>query len=306
MVKAKPVSVVIPTFNGSNYIVEQLESILNQSFNEFEIIIVDDNSDDNTVSIIKDYFEHKYFNDYTLIENNFNVGPNKSFEKGIKASEGKYIALSDQDDIWLLSKLETLYKKITEDNLDLVYSPSYLLLENKKTNQIYPIPKLCKSTFCKLKYNNARGATTLIKKEFLESILPFSEYDIYDKWIYFCAIAKGKICFIEEPLNYYRIHQSNLIGKNFKFRSKIELIDKLNKNKNFYSDLLFYLNKNNCNSKFILATKEIINIYKIIISSVQNYNLFRNLKNYFQFIRKKELILKEKLIYFYYMILKFN
>ncbi|MGI6224561.1 MAG: glycosyltransferase [Prevotella sp.] len=100
----KKVSVVMCTCNGEKFVKEQLDSIINQTYPLHEIIIQDDNSHDNTIEILEEYAKkdkriHVYHNVPAL-------GVNQNFFAGIKKTTGDFIALSDQDDIWELNKIE--------------------------------------------------------------------------------------------------------------------------------------------------------------------------------------------------------
>jgi glycosyltransferase involved in cell wall biosynthesis len=99
------ISVIIPVYNSSEYILEALDSVFAQSFKDFEVIVVDDGSTDDTRQKIQNY-SHKIR--YFYQENG---GPSKARNLGIRESTGKYIAFLDADDVWLPSKLE---KQIAE------------------------------------------------------------------------------------------------------------------------------------------------------------------------------------------------
>lgn len=98
------ITVAMATYNGQSYIRQQLNSILNQTYQELEIIIVDDCSSDNTLELITSFKDERI----TVLSNDYNMGVAKSFERAIENSSGDYIALCDQDDIWVANKLETL------------------------------------------------------------------------------------------------------------------------------------------------------------------------------------------------------
>ena len=122
----KLVSIAMCTYNGEKYIEEQIESILNQSYKNLEIIICDDNSTDNTTKLIESYI--KVDSRIKIFRNKQNLGFIKNFEKAISLCNGEYIALSDQDDIWKLNKIELYLKKI-KDNI-LIYSDLDMIDEN--------------------------------------------------------------------------------------------------------------------------------------------------------------------------------
>ena len=104
------VSIVLASCNGEKYIKEQLDSILNQTYSDFELIVCDDCSTDSTTNIINEYCRKD--KRIRLFINEKRLGSNKNFEKAILLCSGEYIALSDQDDIWLPEHLEKLLKII--------------------------------------------------------------------------------------------------------------------------------------------------------------------------------------------------
>ena len=120
------VSVAMAVYNGEKYLKEQLESIINQTYPNIEIIITDDCSGDNSTDIIKEFKNE--FSNITLFVNQQNQGVTKTFENSIKNCNGEFIALSDQDDIWQLDKIELLVNAIGSE--DAIYSNSLLVDKN--------------------------------------------------------------------------------------------------------------------------------------------------------------------------------
>ena len=118
------ISIAMTTYNGEKYLREQLDSILNQTYKDFELIICDDCSTDSTVQIIKSYIDPRI----KLFINEKNLGFKKNFEKAIKLCTGEYIALSDQDDIWELDHLKILYDKI--NGADLICGNNLIFNQN--------------------------------------------------------------------------------------------------------------------------------------------------------------------------------
>lgn len=121
----KLVSIAMTTYNGEKFIKKQLDSIINQTYKNLEIIICDDGSTDKTIDIIKEY--QKKDKRIKLYINEKNLGFSKNFEKAISLCKGDYIALSDQDDIWELDKIETMVKNINDAIL--VYGDEKLIDE---------------------------------------------------------------------------------------------------------------------------------------------------------------------------------
>ena len=105
------IDILLATYNGSKYLHEQLDSILNQSYGNINVIIRDDGSSDNTVMIIKEY-EQKDSRVRLLNDNLGNLGFVRNFEELMKNSTSEYLMFSDQDDIWYNNKVETSYTRI--------------------------------------------------------------------------------------------------------------------------------------------------------------------------------------------------
>jgi glycosyltransferase involved in cell wall biosynthesis len=141
------VSVVIPVYNGARYIKEAIESVLNQTYKDYEIIIVDDGSTDNTKQVLDEYLLSKGFNidnkenqcfysltanPYTLIRYMYqeNKGPGAARNRGIKEAKGEYIAFLDSDDLWLPEKLKKSINFIETYNFDWICTASHRILGN--------------------------------------------------------------------------------------------------------------------------------------------------------------------------------
>src|ERR1700712_5400324 len=103
------ISIVLCTYNGEDFLKEQLQSLLNQSWTNLEIIVSDDHSTDKTIDILNEYNNHPSFRLFMQKEN---LGPIKNVEFALRQATGPYIAFCDQDDIWKPGKIEQLYKSI--------------------------------------------------------------------------------------------------------------------------------------------------------------------------------------------------
>ncbi len=113
-------SVIIPSYNSAKTIVRALESVVSQTYQEFEIIIVDDGSVDNTKEVINKFLKNREISyKYIYQENN---GPSGARNKAVKNSSGQYLAFLDADDEWHIDKLQILYKNIEESNAKFISS----------------------------------------------------------------------------------------------------------------------------------------------------------------------------------------
>ncbi len=284
MKNLQKVSIAMATYNGEKFIEEQIESLLNQTYVNIEIIICDDCSTDNTFQILQDYA--KKDSRIKLFKNKRNLGYVKNFEKAISLCNGDYIALSDQDDIWLEKKIEILLKNI--GNYDLIHSDAYLINENEKIlNKSY-------SNFSKKQLNPkdiielaftpmVTGCTCMFTKDLKEKVLPFcNKIHIHDLWISLIAFKNNGIKYHGESLIKYRQHDNNQIGALKKEKKSFLKIVKLLINKE-------YSRKNSLN-------KELKKIYCIKKLNLSKYEL-----NYLIDINKMFLfILSGKIKYLYY------
>ena len=120
MSTAPLVSIITPCYNAQNFIAETIRSLLNQTYKNWEMIIVDDSSTDNSVVIIEQYLIQEPR--IKLLHNKQNLGVSKSRNKGVAASNGSYIALLDSDDIWFPMKLEKQIQFMSNNNVLMSYT----------------------------------------------------------------------------------------------------------------------------------------------------------------------------------------
>jgi glycosyltransferase involved in cell wall biosynthesis len=217
-IKDIKVDILMATYNGEKFLPEQLESILNQTHQNFRLIISDDGSTDGTRDILEYYADND-----ARIEVHFNkqnVGVIKNFERLLSFSSSPYFMLCDQDDVWATSKVSELLEKIHQDNLNMVFSdlmivderlevrfPSFFKLQNISSQIENNLWKIL------LFQNIVSGCSLIARGEMKKYILPFPEKVVmHDWWISFVCSINGKIGIIEEPLMLYRQHEKNLVG----------------------------------------------------------------------------------------------
>ena len=210
----KDISVVMCTYNGAKYLQEQLDSILNQTYPIQEIIIVDDASTDNTRDII---IANSLI--HSRIKYNFNehnIGFTKNFEKALSLAENDFIAISDQDDFWINTKVEKMMGAWNDHSL-LVYcdsvrfkgNPPKKFAANKKNRKIHG-----NNPFLLSMYNTASGHAMILKKELLQKVFPIPKDVFYDWWIAIVACCNGGIVFVPEILVLQRAHDNNVTIQN--------------------------------------------------------------------------------------------
>ncbi len=301
------ITIVLTTYNGENYISAQLESIFNQSYLDFKLVLIDDNSTDNTVRLIFDVFKKYSFQDYVFRKSGVNMGPTKAFELGVSLVTTKYVVFCDQDDIWFENKLEYYLQAVQSEDYDLVYAPSYLMHNDKATSTLFPEKRIYKTVLGRLAHNDSRGATIMLKTRLALSLMPY--YELYDKWIFVISRFVAKIKCIEEPLHFYRIHSNNVNGGGFRNRSTNSLLSVQKNNKLFYEKMHFFFRQtglltNESKEDILHGIEHLIKIADLTINSLQNRNRVKSLLSYARYVLFSEFTLMEKLIYFYYFLLK--
>lgn len=213
------ISIIIPVYNGANFIKTAIDSALEQHYENKEILVVDDGSNDSgkTDSIILSYGDKiKYIKKE-------NGGVASALNRGIEEATGDYISWLSHDDIYLPNKIEKQIEKLRElDNKETIIFSNFELIDEKgvtftKTNFTKNIKKeeLCQGIYPVLK-GTVNGCTTLIAKTCFEKVGNFKEKlkttNDYEMWIR--LFSKFPSYFIEEALIKYRIHQNQDTNKN--------------------------------------------------------------------------------------------
>lgn len=210
--KNPTVAVVVATYNGATYLRQQLESIVQQTYKPSQIIIVDDDSLDDTIAIARAFAAHHP--EVMVVQNETRLGYIKNFEKGMLIATASYVALSDQDDIWMPNKLETLLANIGDQML--AYSDSELIDANGQLlNQKMSSIKNQLAYHTPIMYAIgawAPGHAMLFKKELVDKAVPFPALVTHDFWLGFVATCYSRVVYVNEPLVHYRQHTQNAIG----------------------------------------------------------------------------------------------
>jgi glycosyltransferase involved in cell wall biosynthesis len=202
------VSVLIATYNGERYLHQQLQSVLDQTYTPLEIIISDDGSTDNTLSIIDD-FQKKNLNIFLV--KNIEKGVTNNFINAYKNSTGNFLAFCDQDDYWLPQKIELLMKRIGDRSL--AYHNSLFVNENGKSMSKTLGDKINFYTgdnpLVFLLQNCISGHACLFTKELMELAIPVPKARYHDRWLAFVAASNNGVVYLPEVLVHYRQHSSS-------------------------------------------------------------------------------------------------
>lgn len=209
------ISVALATYNGEKYIDEQIQSILSQTFADFEVIIQDDCSTDDTYEILEGYA--KKDTRIRLYKSNENLGFAKNFEEIIKNCQSEYIAFADQDDIWVADHLRVLLDII--GSYDMACGNALLVDENGVSlgftmQDVVGMKKQITTENAKwrLFYDNfVQGTASMVKKNLCERYLPVpSAVRYHDYWLALIAAVKGGIVYTPEIILKYRQHGNNV------------------------------------------------------------------------------------------------
>ena len=226
-------SVIITTHNSSQYIDRTIKSVIKQNFRNYEIILVDDCSDDNTVNLVK----NNYGNTLKIFSTKRNFGgPAQSRNIGIQNSSGTWISFLDGDDYWFQNRLKHFNNLILANQTCDVFCSNELLFNtnNKKKIRIYHGPST--DNFFKnllINGNKLSPSATIVKKKFLLDRSIFFDEDKnligvedYDFWLNLSK-NKARFFFTNKILNIYIIHEENITNNTKKhMENSINVINK--------------------------------------------------------------------------------
>lgn len=203
------ISIIIPVYNGERYIEKCLDSIKNQTFKDYEVLIINDGSKDNTKKLIEKYLNDKRFKLFN--RTNHGIGASRNF--GLDESSGEYICFIDSDDYVDKKYLEKLYNKILKENLDIVVCNYIELNEESNIEKKVKIKAFDNTTIDKnpelLLSINKSPWNKIYRKSILENI-KFPTDLKYEDTEFLCkALYNSKNGYVDEYLNYYVIHTNS-------------------------------------------------------------------------------------------------
>ena len=275
----KKVAVIMSTYNGAKYVKEQLDSILNQTYKNIDIVIIDDGSKDNTVKIIESY-QKKYAN--IKLVTGKNLGFIKSFFELLRLVEADYYAYADQDDVWLPNKIELAVEelnKLDDSKPNLAFGNSDYYDENMKL--INEGEKHRKFNFRRALFACVtQGMTMTINKTTRDYIVknPPKNCFFHDWWTYLICIGMGNVAYSDTTVVKYRRMKTNATveGQGY-FRLFVWRIKNLLMNdgiKDIKRQMINY--KNTYYDKLNDDDKKTLDLF-----SKEKYNFFRALKKMF-------------------------
>lgn len=214
----------MPAYNAGKYISESIESVINQTYKNWELMVVNDGSTDNIAAIVADYKRADPRIKY-LFQPNGKQG--KARNLGINNSSGKYIAFLDADDKWTPDKLTVQMQLITaNEDIDMIFSQGYCINGNQIENYDVAIKELWKldNFHDFIHHNQVPIVSVLTKKEVLEQVGNFTELEqiqnTEDYHLWLKLLANGnRFRSVANRLFYYRMHtgQATFQNKNLEW-----------------------------------------------------------------------------------------
>lgn len=289
------IDILMATYNGEKYIEEQVLSLVNQTYSNWQLLIRDDGSTDKTLEILE-RLEKADNRIKILRDNKKNLGFNGNFEKLMKNSNSNYLMFCDQDDIWDKEKVEKTYNVMLKFEKEfepiLVHSDARIVDEKLNIIEEFFVKKRAKHKGLRtvLFSNCVQGCTIMINRYLKDKALPFITSMPYDYYLALLAEMLGERVFMDESLMYYRQHVGNVIGtsKNegkddgktsktleISMKSKNEIIKVIDN----YSHIL--------EPKRNKVIRDYISIYN---NKNTIYRIFLILKRRYVFYRKKDIL----------------
>ncbi len=209
------ITIITPSYNSQNFIQQTIDSIVSQTYKNWELILVDDASTDSTIEIINKNISSN--SNIILIRNESNQGAGVTRNKGINAAKGDYITFLDADDLWKPEKLETQINCMINNKIDVCFS-SYDLIDEKGNmlnKRVVALPKL---TYKKLLKSNYVGNLTGIYNCKTLGKIQSTKLRKRQDWILWLEALKRSnkpAIGIQKPLAYYRVRKNSMSANKF-------------------------------------------------------------------------------------------
>lgn len=277
------IDIVLATYNGERYLDEQIQSILNQTYTRWRLIIRDDGSTDSTPAIIRNYTK-KYPDTIVAIEDSLrNLGACGNFGKILEHATADYTMFCDQDDVWLplkieltLQKMHTMEKTYGPDIPLLVYTDMRVVGDDLSViadsfwrHQVFN-PNIGRSLSRFLVSNVATGCTVMMNRKLRELAIPLpQEAMMHDWWVGLVSAALGKNDYLDEATALYRQHASNVVGATWKLTIKT-----------FVDKLMHFSELKRINREHLLRTQQQASAFATRYKAFLNANEYRKIMVY--------------------------
>ena len=209
------VSIVMPAYNCEKYVVEAINSILAQTYRNWELLVLDDGSKDNTLRIIEEFSQKD--SRIKALPNGKNIGVSATRNRGIELASGEWIAFLDSDDMWKPEKLEKQFEIVEKEAAEFIFTgSSYINEVGEPYKGIFEVPE--KITYKKLRNQNVISCSSvLVKKKYFEHIKMEKDEMHEDYAVWLRILKTGVTAFgVNEPLLIYRISRNSKSGNKMK------------------------------------------------------------------------------------------
>jgi glycosyltransferase involved in cell wall biosynthesis len=222
---AELVSIIIPTYNRGNIIVETVRSALGQTYKDVEVLVVDDGSTDDTKERIEAVGDSRVF--YYRLQHFGYPAPARNY--GIKRASGTYIAFLDSDDVWFPRKLETQIRFLQQNPNIVAIASNFVLFQGDRR----PVLKLKVDRIVSFKdilnQNLIVNSSVVLRKDVTNAVgllnesATFKSVEDCDFWLRILNWQNSSICILSQPLVQYRIHETNISKQQQAFAPLMEI-----------------------------------------------------------------------------------
>jgi len=301
------VSILLAVYKpNEKWLIEQLISLNEQSYNNLELIVYDDCPE---YPVDEELFIRNITNfSFNIIRGTENKGSNIAFEELTKIGNGEYFAYCDQDDIWEKDKISVMMKKFNDDEVTLVCCDLSIIDENsKKTHE--SIRDIRKRIVYKSGYGLAKdllisnfvtGCAMIVRKDIALKSMPFLDELVHDQWIAIIAALNGKIEFIDERLVKYRQHSNNQTG----------ILKNVHDKKSYYERrIVFFLKRYKALKERFKENDELLMVienYIVWLDSRKNFFEKQSIKDLFIMIKYMEFHKLSIIIEFFFPVIPNN
>jgi teichuronic acid biosynthesis glycosyltransferase TuaG len=250
--KTNSVDIIMPNFNKGKFILKAVNSVLSQSYENWKLYIIDDNSNDNSKEVIKKFSNHKKVKTLLLKKNK---GPSYCRNLILKKSKSKFIAFLDSDDYWTKNKLKSQIIYMVKNKFPFTYTDYLPLIQNENIKRFLNSTNILKTfTFDKfIKNSSINTSTMIIERKYIKN-LKFRNLNLMEDYIFKCELMKkSKIPFKKFPKTtaIYRIIKKSRSSKRINNIKNLWIIN------NRFNKLSFFQN--------------IISIISISLNSIKKY-----------------------------------
>ena len=291
------VSLLVSTYNGEQYIIEQLNSLNRQSYQLDEVVIIDDCSKDRTVALIESYIINNNLQErWRLEKNTKNKGWKNNFYEGVSKTTGDIVFFCDQDDIWMDNKVEYTLSAFSNSSVNVVATKE-TIWDGKKSERVECPVKSTENDSNRITLKDkffieCSGCTMAFRRSFFEDIKPYYVSGMaHDDFLWKFGLADESLVLLSHSTILHRIHGKNESRKKRSYSQSLEVFDYqiqaisslqrfIEENKEDYQEIINRL-KHKCRGyerrKLFYKTKNPLYFFELVIRYTDIYTRKRQL-----------------------------